>query len=85
MERTKFLDIHGGGSHGFLETEMLGSTPDGEWKEFIDILINKLYSYNISLLDKDYVSRDLPFEANIPTISTQGNYKIFDALFYWED
>lgn len=81
-ERTKHSR---GGSYGFLRPDLIGSTPKGVWQAIVETLQRNLGSYNISMLGKDYVSRELPFKANIPTILNEGTFKIFDAFFYWED
>jgi hypothetical protein len=74
-----------GGSFGFIRPNSVGTTPEGDWEYFVDEIKRKLASYNISLLNKRYVSQVLHFETKITTILDDGEYKIFDAFFYWED
>lgn len=78
----------GGGVRGFLcpANHNLEKMPNDEWTEFINELKVKLGKHNIYFLDKEYVLELLPFETKIPTILDDGGpYRIFDALFFWED
>ncbi|MEN2465848.1 hypothetical protein [Ornithinibacillus sp. JPR2-1] len=44
-----------------------------------------LEKFHFTILDKTYLNEPLPFQAKIPTILADPPYKLFDALFYWED
>lgn len=74
-----------GGSSEFLSFDRVNTLPLGDWIEFIEEIVRKVHKYNISILDKEYLTSPLPFDAKIPTILGDAPYKIFDAFFYWED
>ena len=75
-----------GGCYGFLSPETVESLPEGDWNEFMFILKDKLNKHRIEILKKRYVRQALDFDTKIPTLlNTNNAYKVFDALFYWED
>lgn len=55
-----------------------------------EMLFNKLVQlfmkYNFTVLRKEDVEQQLPFDTVIPTLSRdKGKYLVWDAIFYWED
>ncbi|WP_202707219.1 hypothetical protein [Sporosalibacterium faouarense] len=74
-----------GGSRDFLNYNNIGELPKGNWNNEMYQMKNILNKYSIVCLEKKYVKKRLNFEVKIPTVLNQGSYKVFDALFYWED
>lgn len=74
-----------GGSSDFLPSQNVDVLPSGDWEEMAAGIRGVLARYHFKDLDSNYVSQPLPFEADIPTLLGDPPYKIFDALFYWED
>lgn len=49
-------------------------------------LLQVLQEFNYEELDKDYANKALPFRTKIPTLYREAyEYRVLDALFYWED
>ena len=57
----------------------------GNREEIEENIRNLLESFFFNVLDPEYLNQSLPFETKIRTILAQKQYKVFDALFYWED
>ncbi len=57
-----------GGSSGFLNAENVDTTPPGQWESIAQEINKNLASLGFELLDRDTVSRELPFKADISTI-----------------
>jgi len=78
-----------GKSFGNLEAERVGESPPGDWSEAIDEIKGVLYRFGFFLPSREELSKELPFAADIPTIlggPIYGQpYRVFDAVFYWED
>lgn len=71
--------------HDFLTINQIYEIPEGNWKNEVENIVRILKDYSYELLDKDYLKETLCFEAYIPTILVDKPYKVYDALFYWED
>lgn len=74
-----------GGSSDYIEPRFVNELPSSDWEDEIYQIKNILESNFLTILDREYVNQPLDFEAKIPTILADKPYKIFDALFYWED
>ncbi|MBC8059308.1 MAG: hypothetical protein H7Y18_01430 [Clostridiaceae bacterium] len=74
-----------GGGYNFLDANNINSIPKGNWDDVLYTITNKLKKYEIEMLRKRELAKPLDFKAKIPTILNDGGYKIFDAIFYWED
>lgn len=74
-----------GGSSGFIHSHTVDSLPPGDWAEQIAGIKEVLEKYHYKVMEKSYLNQPLPFKAIIPTIFANPPYKVFDALFYWED
>lgn len=74
-----------GGSSGFIHSHTINVLPPGDWEEQVEGIKKVLTMYQYKILDSTYLNQPLPFQAKIPTILADPPYKIFDALFYWED
>lgn len=74
-----------GGSRNYIESSTINVFPSGDWKQEINDLRNILDSYFFTELEPEYLNQPLPFETEIRTILASKQYKVFDALFYWED
>jgi hypothetical protein len=81
-EKTKRKD---GGSYSFLRPEDVGTLPEGEWNEVLYEISNKLIKFGFDLLQPEDILPLLIFDTKIFTILNNGAYRVFDALFYWED
>jgi len=54
--------------------------------EKMDELLQVLKEFKCEPQAKTYANQVLPFEATIPTIYREPHeYRVLDALFYWED
>ncbi|WP_066304446.1 hypothetical protein [Bacillus sp. FJAT-29814] len=76
---------NGGGSSDFLEMDKVGTVPPGNWEEQVKAIKDVLERYQYTILEQDYLNQLLPFDADIPTIFSEPPYRVYDALFYWED
>lgn len=74
-----------GGGSDFLPSQNVDVLPSGDWEEMAGGIRDVLARYHFKVLDSKYVNLPLPFKAEIPTIIGDSPYKIFDAIFYWED
>ena len=75
-----------GGSYGMLSVHQVGKMPPGNWDQEFERIREVLTNYQIEILTRRIVNQPLPFDAKIPTVLDQGDgYRVFDALFYWED
>ncbi|WP_456279105.1 hypothetical protein [Bacillus sp. AK128] len=52
-----------------------------EFREIKQLLNHKGYT----ILNKQYLSQNLPFKTKIATLTEPRQYKVFDAIFYWMD
>ncbi|MCU6793507.1 hypothetical protein OB236_15485 [Paenibacillus sp. WQ 127069] len=73
------------GSYGTLSPYSIGEIPSGMWDEELKFIKEKIAEYKIEFLTKRVVKEQLLFETEIRTILNNDGYKVFDALFYWED
>ncbi|MGQ5392473.1 hypothetical protein ACT8ZS_16820 [Paenibacillus sp. M.A.Huq-84] len=73
------------GSYGMLNPYSIGEIPSGKWDEELKFIKEKIAEYKIEFLTKRVVKEQLSFETEIRTILNDDGYKVFDALFYWED
>lgn len=73
------------GSYGMLSPYSVGEIPSGIWDEELKFIKEKLEEYKIEFLTKRVVKGQLSFETEIRTVLNNDGYKVFDALFYWED
>ncbi|MEO3946316.1 hypothetical protein [Gorillibacterium sp. CAU 1737] len=76
---------NGHGSYGMLSASSVGDPPSGRWEEELTFIKEKLAKYKIEVLTKRFVKEPLSFETKIRTVVTNEGYRVFDALFYWED
>lgn len=74
-----------GGSYIFLDINAINTMPKGNWGDVLQVIINKLNKYGIEILEKRDLAKSLDFNVKIPTVLNDGGYRIFDAIFYWED
>lgn len=74
-----------GGSRDYIESSTINVFPPGDWDQEITDIRNLLESFFFTVLEPEYLNQPLPFEAKIRTILAHKQYKVFDALFYWED
>lgn len=75
-----------GGSADYLDAGRVGRLPPGDWSAVRDEVQTKLVRYyGFTLLGQDELSCLLPFNADIPTVISNRPYRVFDAVFYWED
>ena len=74
-----------GGSRDYIESTTVNVFPSGDWEQEIKDIRALLKSYWFNLLEPTYLNQPLPFEAKIRTILADKPFKVFDALFYWED
>lgn len=75
-----------GGSMNYLDADQVGKAPPGDWTTVTAEVRTKLARYyGFTLLSQDELSRPLPFDAKIPTVISNRPYRVFDAVFYWED
>lgn len=59
---------------------------DEKFTEMMDELLQVLKEFKYEPLAKTYANQVLPFEADIPTIYRESHeYRVLDALFYWQD
>ncbi|WP_166244023.1 hypothetical protein [Paenibacillus turpanensis] len=75
----------GHGSYGILSASDVGEIPSGSWDVELKFIKEKLAEYKIEFLTKRVIKKQLPFETKIRTVLNEDGYKVFDALFYWED
>jgi len=72
-------------STSFLSAENVDTVPDRSWDGIIQDIQAKLINRGLSFLNQQTASQRLPFEASISTNLSDPPYRVFDALFYWED
>ncbi len=83
MQRTRNKT---GGSFDFLIADVVGTLPPGDWIEEVKEINKKLTTfYGVTLLEKEFLAKKLPFKAKIRTCFKKKGYQIFDAIFYWDD
>ena len=59
---------------------------DEKFAEMMYELFQVLKEFKYEPLAKTYANQVLPFEADIPTFYREPHeYRVVDALFYWED
>lgn len=59
---------------------------DKKFDELSYQLFQVLKEFGYEALDEGYANKSLPFEADIPTFYREPyEYRVLDALFYWED
>lgn len=59
--------------------------PEG-FKDLLSTIERTFMKYQFTVLQKEDVTPQLPFQASIPTLFRKpGKYLIWDAIFYWED
>ncbi|GAF65441.1 putative isomerase [Bacillus sp. TS-2] len=69
----------------------LNELPDKSWQWEWQQLKKQIEEYGILFLEEDYLKNSLSFLTEIPTILVDkhhhdlGQYRNFDAIFYWED
>ena len=69
----------------FLAPEKVGATPAGDWSNELGPIRSVLTRHGLRLLAREDVCAPLSFATTIPTVLSEGPYRVFDALFYWED
>lgn len=75
-----------GGSSDYLDAGKVGVLPPGDWSaEWNEVHAKLTDRYGLTLLDRDELNRRLPFTADIATVLADRPYRVFDAVFYWED
>jgi hypothetical protein len=72
-------------SASFLSAENVGTVPDHSWDGIIQDIQAKLINRGLSILDQLTARQPLSFDASISTNLSDPPYRVFDALFYWED
>lgn len=75
----------GTGSLDFLDPERVGESPAGDWSDELRLTRSVLERNGFYLPAREALCAPLPFAAVIPTFLSRGPYRVFDALFYWED
>ena len=81
LEDSRWL---GGGSTMLTEPHQL--IIPSKFEPFYHQLERLFMKYNFTILRKEDVEGVLPFKIKIPTLSRdEGEYLIWDAIFYWED
>jgi hypothetical protein len=69
-----------------IQSQIVDILPPGDWHNEIEQIKRLLDEFNIRLLDSFTIEQPLDFDANIRTVlNSSRTYKVFDALFYWED
>ena len=59
---------------------------DDKYKQLANDLTRLLMKYHFTILQMQDVNKPLPFDEKIRTLSRpQGQYLVWDAVFYWED
>jgi hypothetical protein len=75
-----------GGSYDYLDAGKVGVLPPGDWSaEAKEVRAKLAGRYGFALLGQDELSRPLPLNADIATALADRPYRVFDAVFYWED
>jgi hypothetical protein len=75
-----------GGSSDYLDASKVGLLPPGDWSaEANEVRAKLAENYGFTLLGQDELNRPLPFNADIATVLGDRPYRVFDAIFYWED
>lgn len=87
---TKWIDYNvkgnetGGGSTFLCDADSL--TIEEEYLPLVEKLERILMKYGYTILQKEDVTKPLPFNADIPTIfRNKPDYLVWDAIFYWYD
>jgi hypothetical protein len=76
----------GGQGYGHLDPEQVGESPTGDWRWEINEIRTKLARYGYDFPAREELAMRLPFSAAIPTAVARGShYRVFDALFYYND
>ena len=74
------------GSNGTILDNPNSLVSEGEFQVIVGELEQALKEFNYELLTAEEMSQPLPFQAIIPTIYREPReYKVVDAIFYWED
>ena len=74
------------GGHGSILDNPISLLSGSEFQEAVGELEQALKEFNYELLTAEEMSQPLPFQANIPTIYREPReYRVMDAIFYWED
>jgi hypothetical protein len=64
----------------------VGVLPPGDWSaEANEVRARLAGRYGLALLGQDELNRPLPFNGDIATALADRPYRVFDAVFYWED
>ena len=74
-----------GGSSYLPHADMVGSLKDIYNLQIIDKVNDLLAENGWQQLTKEYANQYLGFDISIPTILNDPPFKVFDAIFYWED
>jgi hypothetical protein len=74
-----------GATGGFLSARNVYERPEGAWDLEFEEIFALLDIDGLSRPPREWLVRPLGFEAQIPTILADPPYRVFDALFYWED
>lgn len=73
------------GSFSYLEPSQLGTTPGDAWNDVARAMRGALSERGYALLPAALAARALPFDVEIPTVLSDGPFRYFDAVFFWED
>ena len=69
-----------------MQCDAVDKIPIGDWFNEINQIKRIIAEYNIQLLDRSTINKPLDFTTTIKTVLNSSlDYKVFDALFYWED
>jgi hypothetical protein len=74
-----------GGTYQTMLTKKIDQLPEGGWIGLIEKIRTCLNEFKITILTKEELARQLPFQASIPTMLSDAPYKLFDCFFYWEE
>ena len=73
-----------GGGSGFINSENVGTLPEGDWTALLSNVTECLRRFRIEFLPREPLLQPAPEGIAIPTIF-DGPYYVFDTLFYWSD
>jgi len=75
-----------GGSSDYLDATKVGVPSPGDWSAEANEVRAKLVGhYGLALPGQGELNRPLPFNADIAAVLADRPYRVFGAVFYWED
>lgn len=85
LGQTERSRLKGGSSFDFLYPEDVESFSDDDCSSFVDKVRGIVVEFGFTFMDRETAMTQLPFDADIPTILSEPPYRVFDAVFFWED